>query len=410
LANFKTKSGKIFSQKNLLNLLIINHLDKNLIKFLQGVFISTLLICFATCSSPQERASLRLKVKTDSIKTRLFEINQKKLDLIFKHLYQNKLFNGNVLVAEDGKILLKKSFGFANFAEKTPLQFQTPFQIAGITQVFTALAVMQLESAKKLSYDDSLKKFFPEIPFSGISIRHLLTHTSGIPDYLSYFYNTSTKELPYANNQNVLDWLINTQPDAEFIAAQKWAYSSTNYVLLASIVEKITQQKFSNYLKDQIFAPIQLTNSFLPNYNQINQHPERAVGYGAIEGKLMEDHALNYIQGDAGLYASLADLDKLMQALDKPKLLKIKQLDLLAQPVSLTNGRTYPFGLGWHLRLEPRLMYQQGSWLGFQAAVVRIPAQKVTIILLSNCQNPIFGQIVEMTQNLMLNLPYSIPQ
>jgi N-acyl-D-amino-acid deacylase len=377
---------------------------------LRLALISYLIICFNSCSSPQERASLRLKVKTDSIKTRLLEINQKKLDLIFNHLHERKLFNGNVLVAQEDKILLKKCFGFANFTEKTPLQFQTSFRIAGLTQVFTALAIMQLATEKKISYEDSLKRFFPEIPFSGVRVRHLLNHTSGIPDYLSYFYNTSTQELPYANNQNVLDWLINTQPDAEFLPEQKWAYSSTNYVLLASIVEKISQQKFGKYLQNQLFKPLKLKNSFLPDYNAINQHPTRALGYSAFEGKLAEDHALNYVYGDAGLYASLDDLYGLMQALDNDKLLKIKQLDLITKPATLANGMTYSFGFGWHLRPEQNLMYQQGSWLGFQAAVVRIPAQKINIIILSNCQNPIFGQIVEMTQNLMLNLPYKVPQ
>jgi CubicO group peptidase (beta-lactamase class C family) len=390
------------------NQLKIRYLSKK--KYFIIALICGLGACLGACSSPKEREALRFKVKSDSLKARLFEIKQKKLDLIFNHLAEKKLFNGNVLVAQDDKFLLKKCFGFANFAEKKPLQFNTAFRIGGLTQIFTALAIRQLIAAQKINETDSLKKFFPEMPFASVKIQHLLNHTSGIPDYLTYFYNTSTRELPYANNQNVLDWLINSQPDAEFIAGEQWAYSSTNYVLLASIVEQVSGQKFANYLKINLLEPLKLQDAFLPAYNQTTTHPRRAWGYSGIEGKLLEDHALNYIYGDSGLYASLEDLYRLLQALENYKLLKIKPLDWLKQTSPLASGQSYPFGLGWHIRPEKKAMYQQGSWLGFQAAVVRIPTEQTVIVILSNCQNPVFGQIAEMTQNLMLNQAYQIPQ
>ncbi|NJO03165.1 MAG: beta-lactamase family protein [Bacteroidia bacterium] len=225
---------------------------------------------------------------------------KEKIDLILSRLHDKGLFNGNVLVATNGKILLKKSYGVADFRDQTPLQLQSVFRIASVSKQFTAMAVMILRQEGKLLYDDPLRKFFPDFPYPSVQIRHLLSHTSGLPDYISQFYTHTPEMMTYASNQNVVDWIMGDQPPLHFPPGSQWAYSNTNYVLLAELVAKLSRHAFPDFLRAHIFDPLEMENTFLFKYSEALNVPHRVYGFYPDNQTLYDDNFLNKILGDGG--------------------------------------------------------------------------------------------------------------
>src|SRR5476651_482692 len=180
---------------------------------------------------------------------------EKKLDSLFSTLAGQGYLNGCVLIAEDGKPVYEKAFGYANFDTKQPLTNQTMFELASVSKQFTAMAIMQLHAKGKLGYDDSLSKYFPQIPYHGITLNNLLHHTSGIPDFLSWGeQQIDVKRMN--NNQDVLAAIIRNRPSLYFNPGDTLSYSNTNYLLLALVVEKVSGMTFSNYMDKFIFKPL----------------------------------------------------------------------------------------------------------------------------------------------------------
>ncbi len=161
---------------------------------------------------------------------------EKKLDSLFTSLYAAKEFNGNVLVAEKGKVIYEKSFGLANEKTKQKLDKNTVFELASVSKQFTAMGIVQLEKEGKLSYNDPLTKYFPELSFyKPITIDNLLYHTSGLPDYMSLFDKNWDKK-KFATNKDIVDMLAKYKPELLFVPGDKYEYSNTGYALLGLII------------------------------------------------------------------------------------------------------------------------------------------------------------------------------
>src|SRR5688500_16603929 len=196
-----------------------------------------------------------------------------------KHKYHN--FNGNILVAEKGKIIFKKSFGFADFKNKKPLTDASVFNIASISKQFTAAAVMLAVERGLLSLDDSLSKYFPEMPYEGITLRQMLTHTSGLPEQNELMFKQWNSDAPITN-RDMVEYLIKYKPAAAFKPGIGIKYCNTNYSLLAMIVEKVTNQKFQAFLAKNIFEPLQMEqtrflNPTAGNYKTIPNQTENYI-------------------------------------------------------------------------------------------------------------------------------------
>jgi D-alanyl-D-alanine carboxypeptidase len=298
------------------------------------------------------------------------------VDTYVQHLPGAKHFRGNILVERDGVIILEKSYGLAVEGWNIPNTSRTRFEIASLSKQFTAAAILQLADAGKLSMDDPVSKYYREAPqtWNGITIHQLLTHTSGIP-------NSEIKDFtkgiatPYT-----LDELVLTFRDKPFAPGTKWAYTNTEYYLLAYIIEFVSREKYGEYLTRHIFEPLKMANSaFAPTLAVI---PGMAEGYSFENGQLRHrdyfDRSLE--TGAGGIYTTARDLVLWNKALDAPGLLTGRSLDLMFSPHPPGN-----YGYGWFIDGAPRRrIYHEGGDPGFAAFEVRYPDRHLLIVVLSN--------------------------
>lgn len=313
-----------------------------------------------------------------------------KLDTFFQKLHKNYGFNGAVLVSQYGKIIYKKAFGYSNYFTKTALQAQTHFQLASVSKQFTAVAVMQLKEKGLLNYDDPVKKYIPNFPYdSVITVRSLLTHRSGLPNYayaLDKYYN---KKLPL-NNQMVVDLFAKFKPGIDYRPNAKFAYNNTNYLYLAAIVEKLTGQNFRQYVKENIFKPAEMAHSFIYDPAHPEQLKTAAIGYLPRRGAPAVagfDH-LDGVTGDKGIYSTVEDMHHWDMALNQEKLVKRSTLEEAFTPQH-REPKVLPknYGFGWRLtQLENGewLTYHTGWWHGFKNYYLHNPKDNSAIIILGN--------------------------
>lgn len=318
---------------------------------------------------------------------------QTKLDHYLGQYYQQGRFNGTVLVADKGDIIFEKSYGFADFKQEIPLENIASFRLASVSKQFTAAAIMLLKQDSLLNYDDPVKQHLPTFPYEGINIRHILTHTSGLTDYMSLFddnWEKDEKEKPLAFNGDLLKLYAELKPELDFPTGEKWAYSNTAYVVAASVVEAITGKDVGLFMAERVFEPLgmQHTSTFSPDSTRFN--PQQRV-YGTIKtpvGRLPNDyHYLNGMLGDGGFYASARDLLAWDQALYTDSILQQSTLQDAFQPTITAQGDTIQYGFGWSLGKSPTdafLSQHTGGWVGFRTYFGRFIGDQKTVIFLSS--------------------------
>ena len=308
------------------------------------------------------------------------------IDSFFHSLSRNARFNGNVLVAHNGKILYHASFGVADYKTKAELTDSSEFQLGSVSKQFTAVAVMMLKEQGKLDYDDSIQRFFPDFPYRGVTVGMLLAHRSGLPNYIYLCGNVCTDQSTLMDNMQVVDMLIKYHPPKYFPPNHKFEYSNTNYCVLAAIVEKVSGVSFAEFLRYKIFMPLGMTHTYIYDKNDTIV-PNRVTGYNANYRKAGYDF-LDGVVGDKGIYSTAEDVFKWDQALYTDKLLKQATLQEAFKPHSRwVNEHNY--GYGWRLCIfdGDTLVYHDGWWHGFNAAFMRDVKGKNTIIVLSNHVN-----------------------
>lgn len=308
-----------------------------------------------------------------------------RLDSALTALHQFQLFNGVVLVAKDGNVLYKKAFGINDVSGKTPLSTQSPFNLASVSKQFVAMTIMLLKEENKLSYEDAVQQHLPTFPYPNISIRHLLTHTSGMPEY----FDLAQRHLILIDtltNTDLLQLLAHHKPPLEFEPGSRWTYCNTGYVLLASLVEKISGKPFAQFFAERIAQPLRLQHTFVYHFKGPQAPAQRVLGMRRENGKLLSDDLISMdgVIGDGNVYSSVEDLLKWEQALYSEKLVKKSSLDEAFTPVKLNDGRTYPYGFGWSIAKNGQELSHTGSWVGFRTSINRDLGQKYTLITLDN--------------------------
>jgi N-acyl-D-aspartate/D-glutamate deacylase/CubicO group peptidase (beta-lactamase class C family) len=288
-----------------------------------------------------------------------------------------------VAVIQAGKILKAQGYGLANVEHGAPVTDETIFQSGSVGKQFTAAAVMLLVEDGALALSDSLAKFFPDAPapWRGITVRHLLTHTSGLPDYtdgkVDYRRDYSEDELVRLAYDLPLD----------FAPGDQWQYSNTGYVLLGAIVRKASGKFYGDVLRDRVFGPIGMTTARV--ISEADIVPHRAAGYRLADGTLQNQQwvspALN-LTADGSLYLSLRDLIAWDRALRAGAVLKAESWRAVFEPVRLNSGRRHTYGFGWDVdRLAGQNVQRHGgSWQGFKTYIARYLGDEVTVIALAN--------------------------
>lgn len=325
-----------------------------------------------------------------------FEI-RKKLHNFFKKQFRWRNFGGAVLVSYKGQIIYKDAFGYSNIKLKTPITTQTAFQIGSVSKQFTAIAVLQLISQGKLSLDQDVTTIYPNFPYTGITIRMLLTHRSGLPNYIYELENSSIKKDKLLNNQQVIEFMTNLHEKPYSKPNKHYQYSNTGYMLLAAIVEKISGLSFEEYMRKNVFEPLGMKHTFFYNdlyKNKISKNISVATGYISLyhEAKFFY---LNGITGDKGIFTNVDDLHKWDTSLYNDYILPKHFIDSAFTKQTKTNVKNIFYGLGWKMYFVNDTLpvyYHSGWWQGYQSLIMRIPKDTITVIVLKNKKTHIINQ------------------
>ena len=312
----------------------------------------------------------------------------------FKRRHEKIGFNGSVLFAEKGAIVYKNVFGFSDIKKKKKIDNNTKFQIASVSKPFTSYAIMLLKQEGKVNYDDLVQDYFPDFPYEGITIRLLMIHKSGLPEYF-YFADKlwEDRNIPITNI-DVLDLLIEYQPQRYYLPDKKYNYINTNYCLLAAIIEKVSGKTFEDFMQEEIFEPLEMKNTFIYRKGRPLKDKNCAIGY-TRRRRIAEDSYLNGVVGDKGIYSTVEDMFKFDQALFKGDPLKKEILEEAFKPAHKRLYLHDNYGFGWRINARDstnKIVYHTGWWKGFRSWFIRELGTKKTIIVLSNMSNQsVFG-------------------
>lgn len=320
------------------------------------------------------------------------------IDTLFSGLISEHEPGAAVIVVKDGRVVFERGYGVTDLRTLRPIDSQTNFRLASITKQFTAAAVMLLVRDGRLRYEDSLTDIFPDFPEYGraMTIGHLLTHTSGLADYedlMPPYDSTIPVEQLQIKDVGVFD-LLKAQEAGKFEPGSRWAYSNSGYVLLGLVVEKISGQSFSEFLRGRIFVPLGMTNTVAYERGK-NKVPNRAYGHTKVDNRWQEtdQSPTSATLGDGGVYSSLEDLAKWDEALRRHTLLSEKEIQPALIPVSVPGeGPTEPdgtpvtYGFGWFLNpwQGHNRMWHYGETVGFRTAIQRFTEDDLTVIVLCN--------------------------
>ena len=311
--------------------------------------------------------------------------NAPMIDRMFREYDRADVPGACVMVIRDGKVLFQKAYGSANLEDKSPCTTRTNYRLASLTKQFTAMCVMILAERKRLALTNRLTDFFPDFPAHGkqISVRHLLIHTSGLIDYEDVIPAGTVVPL---KDRDVLA-LLKRQDHTYFAPGNRFRYSNSGYALLALIVEAVSGLSFAEFLKRNIFDPVQMTGT-VAYEKDISTVRNRAYGY-TRRGDLFErtdQSVTSSVLGDGGIYSSIEDLYKWDQALYGERLVSSRTLAEAFTPGVATDEAGNGYGYGWFTssRNNQQTVWHYGETVGFSTAIERIPNQKLSVVILMN--------------------------
>lgn len=320
-------------------------------------------------------------------------------------LYERDQFNGAILVAKQGKIVYRNAFGKANFRTGGNFTSKTPSNIGSVTKQFTAMAIMILATRHELAYDDPVSKYIPEFSRSTrstkITLRNLLTHTSGIRDYGDLGIDDSGLD-----ETGLIEALLKKE-DSFAEPGLKYRYSNPGYALLAIVVERVSGRRFSNFLEQEIFKPVGMSDTFV--YDSPDKKNARmAIGYDEF-GQM--DAGPTPISGDGGIYSTVDDLFRWDETLYTDKLVPQAVVMEAFTPGTVKEG-TSTYGFGWNVGYDgnDKYVWHTGNHAGFRAFIERRLNERVTVIMLTNKGNSKRQDINTAIQNIFNGRPYVLPK
>jgi CubicO group peptidase (beta-lactamase class C family) len=328
-----------------------------------------------------------------------------KLNSFFQSKANKALFNGNVLFAQDNRIVFEKSYGFYNPKKKDSLSLENTFQMASASKPFTAIAILQLCERGLLKLEDSIQKYIPKFPYKGIDIHQLLCHRSGLSQY-THFCDSPDTIWPDKNktisNDNVIEIINSIKPIINYPPNKRYYYCNTNYLLLASIVEIASELSFNDYLNKFIFNPAKMKHTHLFTRDNFNELHLPVSGYNANYRK--EDNIyLNGCYGDKGIYSNVHDLLNFDIALKNGTLVSKETYSLAIKNYNDNFKQKQNYGYGFRLlysKTKGRIVFHTGWWKGFRTYFIQVKDYNQTIIVLSNIKRGPFLKVEELANLL----------
>lgn len=356
--------------------------------YLKFVVIFALVFVLASCSgnSVNNVKDTPLPQESETVHKDTFE---EKLDP-----YMSKNYSGSVLLVKDNKVITAKGYNMADYSHNLPNGPDTIHQIGSLTKAFTAAAILQLQEAGKLSINDPVHKYIKDYPNDKVTLYHLLTHTSGIPNYTAFpdFLNTM-------NIRVSVDELIAKFKDKplEFEPGSRYSYSNSGYVLLGAVIEQVSGQSYGDYLNEHIFKPLGMTRSGYLTKNLI--HTDVAVGYSLLTPDKFEtarpmDITVAYSAG--GIYSTVQDLYKWLQGLENGTVISKTSWELMRKP------NLSEYALGWVISDPNGMVYtHDGGINGFSSEIWRDMSDGTAVILLSNAEGINFGHMRDVLVRML---------
>ena len=331
---------------------------------------------------------------------------KERMESLVRAAHEKGVFTGTWLYAEKGEIVSKGAIGFGDPEDKLPLTEACVFDLASVSKQFTATAVMLLRRRGLLKLEDEITDFFPQIPYGGVTIRHLLTHTGGLPDYMDWFDELYKKEGVIPPNAMIVRFLSECGLPPVFAPGEKWEYSNTGYCLLAEIVEKVAGVPFDDFLRDSIFEPAGMHDTrvyhrrmdkiAIPNLAWGLSLPLGSDRYALPDDLEAESDVVSCdgVSGDGLVHSNILDLYKWDRALQQQIVLTKAEQQLMYTPGRLNSGEIaedtdedipWGYGFGWDVLNDPALgliAAHSGGWPGYSTWLERfVDADRVLIRL-----------------------------
>ncbi|TAG32062.1 MAG: class A beta-lactamase-related serine hydrolase [Sphingobacteriia bacterium] len=338
------------------------------------------------------------------------QIHKNHYQTIIQPLYEKQLlktgFNGSILLAKNGETVFEDYQGFINFSTKAPITPSSTFHLASISKTFTAMTILKLMEQGRLKLDDDIRKYLSHFPYSSITIKNLLSHRTGLPKYdlfmsASRSYITRTKNrrgkrikrtvyvkdpvyiTGLSTNLDVLRYLVEIRPPVESMPNRRYSYCNTNYALLALVIEKITGQSYPRYMRDSVFTPLGMKDTYVfsikDTANYIPSYTPGKIPFGLEK--------LDCIYGDKNIYSNVRDLLQWDRALYQGTYISNTTQHMAYQPLSNETKGKRNYGLGWHLYVDspnPTIVYHNGWWHGNNTVFRRLIGDTATVIILGN--------------------------
>lgn len=355
------------------------------------------LLLLSACSKhPKTPQEIVAEVPFDT--TSLLKYNpqkaDKRIDDFMQNLHKHSGFNGNVLVAKGGKILYENAFGWANYLTRDSLKLNSQFELASVSKTMTSTAILMLMERGKLKLNQNVKDFFPNFPYDGITIRLLLTHRSGMMNYVYFTDDIYRKQhldqRKGLNNAQEMALIAQYKPAPFNKPNVRFLYNNSNFMVLGAIIEKVSGIPYAQFMKENIFKPAAMAHTNVYSKAVYEKIPADVVGHDRNSWRYsVAQNFLDGPVGDKGIYSTVADLFLFDRALRSGRLIKQSTQDSAYTDRNPMLRGHFNYGYGWRLFEAPgqKVVYHTGWWHGFRHIFLRDMKNDVTIVLLGNMVN-----------------------
>lgn len=359
-------------------------------KFSIIIVFLIMVLTLGNSGTANKKLSVRATKKNNagSVLNKAQQLIAFKLDTLFTQMNEKGMFNGSVIVAKAGKVIFKKSLGFLNKTNNGALSDSSMFQLASVSKVITATAVLMLHEREIIDINQSFKYYFPDFPYEGVTVKELLNHRSGLPNYI-YALNSEIYQPNYQmSNTDMYNYLIAKNPKPYLKPNTRFNYCNTNYALLALLIEKTSGMSYSKFLKEELFKPLGMRNT--ATIKDIDLNGTNITKPYDLRWKPVEFDASDYVLGDKSIYSTPYDLFLFSEALYQGKIIKY-ETQQAAYTAFSREQKSSNYGYGWRMKNfnDPtkKEVYHNGWWHGYRSSFHRRLNDTLTVVILSNQLN-----------------------
>ncbi len=354
-----------------------------------------LLLCagaITSCSQKSKNVPSEAELRRNQDSLWLaYDVNKAdhRLDSFMRRLHQRSGFNGNVLIARGDSILYQNSFGWANHLLRDSLHLKSQFELASVSKPLTATGILMLVESGKLRFDQTVDEFFPDFPYPGITVKQLLSHRSGLTNYIYFTDHVWEDKKKGMSNDDVIRLMTEHKPAVYGNPDGRYFYNNTNYILLASIIEKVTGMSFADYMQERVFQPAGMKNTAVYSTAVYEKIPNDVIGHDRTWRRSVVQNFQDGPVGDKGIYSTVQDLFLFDRSLRAGRLLDSAILDSAYLSRSKPDKGIFGYGYGWRTfhRGDDTVVYHTGWWHGFRSLYIRDLKNDITIVLLTNLTN-----------------------